>query len=127
MVYIYDFELYIYADILLFVGQDSAVAIATRYRLGGPGIETQWGRYIRTHPDRPWDPPILLYNGYRIFPEVKAAGAWRWSPTVSSTEVKERVGLYLYSPYGAYVACARVNSTFTFYFINFVLQIIKEE
>jgi len=25
------------------------------------------------------------------------------------------------------VACARVNSTFTFYFINFVLQIIKEE
>jgi len=26
----------------------------------------------------------------------KAAGAWRWPPTTSSAEVKERVELYLY-------------------------------
>jgi hypothetical protein len=23
---------------------------------------------IRTRPDRPWGPPNLLYNGYRVFP-----------------------------------------------------------
>jgi hypothetical protein len=25
----------------------------------------------RTCPDRPWDPPSLMYNGHRIFPEGK--------------------------------------------------------
>jgi len=33
------------------------------------------GEIIRTSPERPWGPPILLYNGYRIFPGSKAAGA----------------------------------------------------
>jgi len=34
------------------------------------------------HPSRlPWVPPSLLYNGYRVFPGGKAAGAWRWPPT----------------------------------------------
>jgi len=28
-------------------------------------------------PDRPWGPTSLLYNGYRVFPGGKAAGAWR--------------------------------------------------
>jgi len=28
-------------------------------------------------PDRPWGPPSLLYNGYRVFPTGKAAEAWR--------------------------------------------------
>jgi hypothetical protein len=32
---------------------------------------------FRTLPYRPWDPPSLLYNGYRIFPGGKVAGAWR--------------------------------------------------
>jgi len=35
----------------------------------------------RSRPQRPWGPPSLLYNGYRIFPGGKAAGAWRWPPT----------------------------------------------
>jgi hypothetical protein len=30
---------------------------------------------FRTCPERPWGPPSLLYNGYRVFPEGKAAGA----------------------------------------------------
>jgi len=58
------------------------------------------GESFRTRPDRPCGPPSLLNNGYRVFPGSKAAGAWRWPPTPSSTEVNERVQLYLYSPSG---------------------------
>jgi hypothetical protein len=29
------------------------------------------GEIFRTYPDRPWGPPILLYNGYRVFPGGK--------------------------------------------------------
>jgi len=52
------------------------------------------------HPSRPalgpMQPPIQRLPG--LFPGGKAAGAWRWPPTPSSTDVKERVQLYLYSP-----------------------------
>ena len=109
----------IYTDILFFVGQNSAVAIATQYGVGGPRIESQWWRDIRPRPDRPWDPPSPLYNGYRIFQGGKAAGAWRWPPTVSNAEVKERVCLYFYSPYGAFVVCARVNCTHLYLYLLF--------
>jgi len=39
------------------------------------------GETFRTRPDRPWRPPSLLRNGYRVFTGGKAAGAWRWTPT----------------------------------------------
>jgi len=48
-------------------GPGSAVGIATGYGLDGPGIESRWGETFRACPDRPWVPPSLLYNGYRIF------------------------------------------------------------
>ena len=35
------------------------------------------GEISRTCSDRPWGPPSLLYNGYRVFPGGKATGAWR--------------------------------------------------
>jgi hypothetical protein len=41
-------------------------------RGSNPGV----GEIFRTRPDRPWGPPTLLYNGYRVFPGGKAAGAW---------------------------------------------------
>ena len=41
---------------------------ATRYGLGGPGIESRCGKIFRTLSDRPWGLPSLLYNGYLDFP-----------------------------------------------------------
>jgi hypothetical protein len=53
-----------------------------------------------TRPDQPWGLPSLVYNWYQVFSGGEAARAWRWPPTPSSAEVKERVELYLYSPCG---------------------------
>ena len=61
----------IYIYIYIYMGRDSSVGIATRYGLDGPGIESRWGRDFP-----PWGPPNVLYNGYRVFPGGKAAGAW---------------------------------------------------
>ena len=61
-------------DSYYLVGHDSSVGIATCYRLDGPGIESWWGKIFRTHPDRPWGLPRLLYSGYRVFPGVEVAG-----------------------------------------------------
>ena len=51
-------------------GPGSSVGIATDYALDGPGIESRWGEIFR-RPDRPWGPPSILYNGYRVFPGGK--------------------------------------------------------
>jgi hypothetical protein len=53
------------------VRRDSSVGIAISYGLDGPGIESRWRRDF-PHPSRP-----ALYNGYRVIPGGKAAGAWR--------------------------------------------------
>ena len=56
-------------------GRNSSVGIETRYGLDDPVIESRWGEIFRTRPDRPWGPPSLLYNWYRIsFPGVKRPG-----------------------------------------------------
>ena len=61
--------------------------IASRYGLGGPGIESRCERHFNTRPHRPWGPLSLPYNGYRVFTGVKAAGAWRRPPTPISCRV----------------------------------------
>jgi hypothetical protein len=56
----------------IWCGLGSAVGIATGYGLDGSGIESRWGgKIFRTYLDRPWGPPSLLYNGYRVFPRGK--------------------------------------------------------
>jgi hypothetical protein len=50
---------------------------------------------------RPWGPPSLLNNAYRIwFSGVKRPERGVKHPTPPSAEVKERVELHLYSPSG---------------------------
>ena len=54
------------------------------------------GEIFRTRQDRPWDPPNLLYDGYRVcFAGVKWPGRGVNHPLPSSAEVKERVELLL--------------------------------
>jgi len=52
------------------LGRDSSVGWTIR------GSNPGGGEIFRTCPGRPWGPPSFLYNGYRVFPEDKAAGAW---------------------------------------------------
>jgi hypothetical protein len=52
------------------MGQASSVGIAT-----GRGSNPGGGEIFRTSPDLPWGTPSLLYNGYRVFPGDKTAGA----------------------------------------------------
>jgi len=61
------------------------------------------GEILRTCPDRPWEPPSLLYNEYRVFPGGKKRPGRDADPSPTSSAVgHERVELYLYSPYGPY-------------------------
>jgi hypothetical protein len=68
-------------------GPGSSVGIATDYGLDAPGIESRWGEFFRRQ-DRPWGPPSLLYNGYRVFPGGKERPGRNADPSLpSSAEV----------------------------------------
>jgi hypothetical protein len=56
------------ASHLTWLGPGISVGIATGYGLEGPGIESRWGEFFRTCPDRPSVPTSLRYDGYRVFP-----------------------------------------------------------
>jgi hypothetical protein len=73
--------------------RDSSVGTGWTVR----GSNSDVGETFRTHPDRLWGLPSFLYSGYRVFLGGKAAEAWRWPPTTSRVEVKERLELYHYT------------------------------
>jgi len=50
------------------LGPDRSVGIASRYGLGGPGIESRCGEIFRIPADRPWGPTRLLYEGVLVSP-----------------------------------------------------------
>jgi len=79
--------------------RDQQLAKGWTVRESNPGR----GEIFRTCPDRPWGPPSLLYNEYRIFPGGKKRSGRDADPAPPSSAVAhERVQLYLYSPYGPY-------------------------
>ena len=89
---------YIFTDIARErAGRDSSVGIATRYGLDGQGIECRWGQDF---PQPSWPALAPTQPPVQWVPSSKAAGAWRWPPTPSSADVKERVELQ-YSPFGS--------------------------
>ena len=77
------------------------------------------GEIFRTRPDRSWGPPSLLYHEHRVsFSEVKRPGRGVDHPSPSSTEVKERVELYFYSPSGPSWPVLGWTLPFTFTFTS---------
>jgi len=72
--------------------------MATRYGLEVLVIESREGGGIFS-ANRPWGPPSLLFNGYRVIPGVNRPVRGVEHPTLSRAEVKERVDLYVYSPF----------------------------
>jgi len=99
---------------LKFTSNAKCLISCNLYNLGGPGsvVGIGWtfrgsnpggGEIFRTCPDRPWGPPSLLYNGYRVFPWGKERPGRDADPSPASSAVgHERVELYLYFPYGQY-------------------------
>ena len=82
-------------------GPGSSVGIATDYGLEGPGSNPDGEEIFRPPPDRPWGPPSLLYNGYRIFPggKVRPGRAADHSPP-SSAAVMEQYSYISTHPLG---------------------------
>ena len=81
--------------------QDSVVGIATYYGLDGPGVESQWRARFSTPVQTSSEVHPASYTmGIGSSPGVKQLGRGVDIPPPSSTEVKGRVGLYLYSPLG---------------------------
>ena len=84
------------------MGRDSSVGIATRYELDGPGIESRWGaRFSAPVQTGPGAHPASCTMGTGSFLGVKRPGRDVDHPPLSSAEVKEKVELYLYSPFGS--------------------------
>ena len=90
------------------MGRDSSVGIATRYGLGGPGIESWWGtRFSAPFQTGPGAHPTSCRMGTGSFPGVKRPGRGVDHQPPYSAEVEGRVELYLHSPPWAFVACWR--------------------
>ena len=101
-------------------GPGSSVGIATDYGLDGPGSSPDGGEIFRTSSDRPWGPPSLLYNGYRVFPGGKERPGRDPdpSPLLVPWSRKSRaiplLPLWAVWPVQNLSACTRVHFTFTF-------------
>jgi hypothetical protein len=74
--------------------RDSSVGIVTHYRMGGLGIEFQWGRNF---PNPALGPTQYSIQQCKSFPGIRWPGRRADHPPTSRAEVKEKVELYLYS------------------------------
>jgi hypothetical protein len=84
--------------IIRFCGPGSSVGIATDYGLDGPGIDSGGDEIFCACPDRPWGPPSLLYNGYRVLPGGRKQPGLDAEPSPLLVPwSKIRIELYFYS------------------------------
>jgi len=81
------------------------------------GSNSCGGEIFCTCQEKLWGTPSLLYNGFWFFPGVKAAGLFVDRPPASSTKLKERLELYLWSPFGPWWLVRGRNFTFTLTFM----------
>ena len=56
------------------------------------------GEIFRTCPERPWGPPSLLYNGYRVFPGGKERPGRAADPSPRSSAVVKKEYSYTSTP-----------------------------
>ena len=63
------------------------------------------GEIFRTCPDRPWGPPSLLYNGYRVFPGGKERPERDADPSPPSSAVVMKEQSYTSTPPIGRTAC----------------------
>jgi len=83
------------------MGRDSSVGIATCYGLDGLGIESRCGaRFSASVQTGPEHHPASYTMGTGSLPVVKRPGRGVDHTPPSGAEVKERVELYIYSPFG---------------------------
>jgi len=83
------------------VDGDSSVGIATCYRLDAPGTESRWGaRFPAPDQTVPGVHPAAYRMGTGSFPGLKQSGLDVNHPAPSGAKAKERVELYLFSPFG---------------------------
>jgi hypothetical protein len=97
------------------VGRDSSVAIGTSYGLDGLGIEFHWvvGFSASVQTGR-GSHPASFTTGTESFLEVKMPENGVNHQPPSSTEVKERVELYLFFPLCAFMASFRAGVAILF-------------
>jgi hypothetical protein len=69
---------YLFTDSNVFRRRDDVVAIATRYGLEGPGVDSRWGKARFSAPIQTGSEPhpASCKMGTGSFPGVKAAGVW---------------------------------------------------
>ena len=77
------------------------LATAWTVRGSNPG----GGEIFRTCQDRPWGPPSLLYNGYRLFPGGKERPGRDTDPSPPSSAVVVKGQSYTCTPHMGRTAC----------------------
>jgi hypothetical protein len=67
------------------------ISVGRVEELDGPGSNSGTDQIFSTRPDRPWGPPSLLYNGYRVFHggKVRPGHAADHSPPSSVAVMEE--------------------------------------
>ena len=102
---------YIYIHIYMCVGGGWTATAQSVQRLAKgwtvPRSNPGGGEIFRTRPNRPWDPPSLVYNVYRVFPRGRVPGAWCWPPTPTSAPRSWKRRAIPLLTLWAFVACYR--------------------